>query len=147
MYDNDIRMKIRRQNKNHKTKVYDTIGYFVAYTQNDRVHIGYFADPYGISKKDATKIAFGRAEKCYDRPIKIPQSLKNEFLTFYKYCQNRKSFQGKYIIDNVQYYIPEYNSYIPFTIDELQSKSYVELLNIISIYKLLKMEKMDSLLN
>ena len=90
MRENEIRMKLKRKNKHSKevdkkgNPQKDTYGYLLAYTQGDNVHIGLFYQSTRNSKADMIKIAYGRAEKCFDRGITIPQSILKDFKKFYE---------------------------------------------------------------
>lgn len=102
-----------------------TLGYFSAFTSGEDVLLGMsyigcsYNKHYTVSKKDLRSEARNDA---LDEPkqLFIPQSFKKDFLKFYDRCLNRKSFQGKNIIDSVYYYVEESGNYMLIPIDYLR---------------------------
>ena len=101
MKTNEIRQKI----KNAKG---DTVGYMLAYTEDERVHIGlakyYPYDDQPYKKDRGLQIAYGRAEQCFEKPLNIPKSIEHQFIRFLTRCMNRLSFQGKQMISSICLY-------------------------------------------
>jgi hypothetical protein len=108
MRENEIRQKI----KNAKG---DTVGYMLAYTENEKVHIGlakyYPFDEHPYNKERGLEIAYGRAEQCFKKPLYIPKSVEHQFVRFLTRCMNRLSFQGKQMISNIYLYNHENLTY------------------------------------
>ena len=101
MRENEIRQKIRNA-KN------DTVGYMLAYTDNEKIYIGfakyYPYDEHPYNKERGLDIAYGRAEQCYEKFLKIPKSIEHQFINFLARCTNRLSFQGKQMISEILLY-------------------------------------------
>lgn len=101
MKPNEIRQKIRNSKNG-------TVGYMLAYTENEKVHIGlamyYPYDEHPYKKERGLSIAYGRAEHCFENPLHIPKSVEHQFIDFLTRCMNRLSFQGKQMISNIYLY-------------------------------------------